>query len=278
MSLGDGLVCTDEDHRITVWNPGAAAIFGYKPAEMIGRRSTRSARAPTARRARVLDPRRCAPALLVPGGAVDRVRGAAQERRDVSGRGELLGLAGHGRLPVRRDPARHLGAQARSRTHPLSGRTRFADRPCQPQHAACATGRDDRRGETGGREVALLVLGLDGFQQINDMLGHASGDLVLRAVAERLSQRSATAVGRAAERRRIRDRASLRRLTKPSHSSPSGSRAHSTAAAGGQRASIASRSASASPSIRTAAHRRRTARATAIWRCAAPRRPGAAAM
>ena len=23
MSLGDGLACTDQDHRITVWNPGA---------------------------------------------------------------------------------------------------------------------------------------------------------------------------------------------------------------------------------------------------------------
>ena len=37
MSLGDGLVCTDQNHLITVWNPGAAAIFGYEPAEMIGR-------------------------------------------------------------------------------------------------------------------------------------------------------------------------------------------------------------------------------------------------
>src|SRR5262249_60537388 len=36
MSLGDGLVCTDRNGLITVWNPGAVAIFGYEPAEMIG--------------------------------------------------------------------------------------------------------------------------------------------------------------------------------------------------------------------------------------------------
>ena len=36
MSLGEGLVCTDRDGLITVWNPGAVAIFGYEPAEMIG--------------------------------------------------------------------------------------------------------------------------------------------------------------------------------------------------------------------------------------------------
>jgi PAS domain-containing protein len=29
MSLGDGLICTDRNHLITIWNPGAAAIFGY---------------------------------------------------------------------------------------------------------------------------------------------------------------------------------------------------------------------------------------------------------
>src|SRR5260370_23234315 len=37
MSLGDGLVCTDSNYLITVWNPGATAIFGYEPAEMVGR-------------------------------------------------------------------------------------------------------------------------------------------------------------------------------------------------------------------------------------------------
>ena len=37
MSLGDGLACTDQNHRITFWNPGAEAIFGYSAAEMIGK-------------------------------------------------------------------------------------------------------------------------------------------------------------------------------------------------------------------------------------------------
>lgn len=32
-----------------------------------------------------------------------------------------------------------------------------------------------------------MVVGLDGFQQINDLLGHSNGDLVLRAVADRLT-------------------------------------------------------------------------------------------
>jgi len=37
MSLGDGLVCTDSNYLITIWNPGAGAIFGYSSEEMIGK-------------------------------------------------------------------------------------------------------------------------------------------------------------------------------------------------------------------------------------------------
>jgi GGDEF domain-containing protein len=43
-------------------------------------------------------------------------------------------------------------------------------------------------------QVALLVIGLDAFQQINDMLGHASGDLMLCAVTERLKAEAGGAV------------------------------------------------------------------------------------
>ena len=37
MSLGDGLVCTDSNYLITVWNPGASAMFGHSSEEMIGK-------------------------------------------------------------------------------------------------------------------------------------------------------------------------------------------------------------------------------------------------
>jgi diguanylate cyclase (GGDEF)-like protein/PAS domain S-box-containing protein len=184
MSLGDGLVCTDAGHLITVWNPGAAAIFGYRPEEMIGR----------------------------PFDAIcARTEGAASSfsigdaARHASGTViEFDGRRSNGEeFPVEASFSGWQGAegyQYGAVLRDVSVRKREAEKIRFLAEHDSLTGLDNRStldakvaamistAERGATGVALLVVGLDGFQQINDMLGHSSGDLVLCAVSDRLKQ------------------------------------------------------------------------------------------
>ena len=187
MSLGDGLVCTDADHRITVWNPGASAIFGYMPAEIIGRPFETLCAVPANGEARPSMGDAARQALLVPGGAVVvEFEGRRKNGETFPVEASFSGWQGTD------------GFQYGAILRDISVRKREAERVRYLAEHDALTGLANRNmlhaglagliatAERRSSDVALLVLGLDGFQQINDMLGHSAGDLVLRAVAERL--------------------------------------------------------------------------------------------
>ncbi|MBR0959834.1 EAL domain-containing protein [Bradyrhizobium japonicum] len=187
MSLGDGLVCTDEDHRITVWNPGASAIFGYVPAEIIGRPFETLCALPVDGGARPSMHDAARQALLVPGGAVVvEFEGRRKNGETFPVEASFSGWQGTD------------GFQYGAILRDISVRKREAERIQYLAEHDALTGLANRTmlhvgltdlisaAERRSSGVALLVLGLDGFQEINDMLGHSAGDLVLRAVTERL--------------------------------------------------------------------------------------------
>jgi diguanylate cyclase (GGDEF)-like protein/PAS domain S-box-containing protein len=64
------------------------------------------------------------------------------------------------------------------------GLTDLANRALFRDHLDQALARSGRSGET----LALLLLDLDGFKQVNDSLGHDAGDLLLKEVAERFRE------------------------------------------------------------------------------------------
>ncbi|WP_409187828.1 EAL domain-containing protein [Bradyrhizobium sp. RDM4] len=193
MSLGDGLVCTDEDHRITVWNPGASAIFGYMPAEMIGRPFESLCAVPSNGGGKPFSMGDAArQGLLIPGGAVVvEFEGRRKTGETFPVEASFSGWQGTD------------GFQYGAILRDISVRKREAERIRYLAEYDVLTGLSNRNtlharlvsliaaAEQRSSELALLVLGLDEFQQINNMLGHAAGDLLLKAVAARLQAEAA---------------------------------------------------------------------------------------
>jgi diguanylate cyclase (GGDEF)-like protein/PAS domain S-box-containing protein len=187
MSLGDGLICTDRNHRITIWNPGAAAIFGYEPDEMIAKTFDVICAGGAAGVPRAFS-RDDAAALQVPGGSVTEFDGVRKNGEVFPVEACFSGWQGTDGyqygvvlrdISVRKREAERIRYLAEhDALTGLANRNTLHDRLEAMIAAAAAP----------AREVVLLVLGLDGFQQVNDMLGHSFGDQVLCAVSERLTQ------------------------------------------------------------------------------------------
>jgi diguanylate cyclase (GGDEF)-like protein/PAS domain S-box-containing protein len=183
MSLGDGLVCTDSNYLVTVWNPGATAIFGYGPEEMIGRPFDTIC---------ATDTEAETPFSIHNAGALGTGKVIEFDARRRNG--EIF--------PVEASFSGWQGAdglQYGAIIRDISVRKREAEKIRYLAEYDSLTGLANRytlearlasmiaAAEATAAEVALLIVGLDGFQHINDLLGHANGDLVLRAVSNRLT-------------------------------------------------------------------------------------------
>jgi diguanylate cyclase (GGDEF)-like protein/PAS domain S-box-containing protein len=189
MSLGDGLVCADRDGLITVWNPGAAAIFGYRPDEMIGQPFDRifaeCDAAGTSAQFSMFD---LPPgALQTPGGKLIETEGRRKNGEAFPLEACFSGWQGtegfqYGAvlrdISVRKREAERIRYLAECDT--LTG---LANRNTLHEHL-CARLAEAK---TEQSEVALLFMDLDKFKQINDTLGHAYGDQVLCVVAKQLN-------------------------------------------------------------------------------------------
>ena len=188
MSLGDGLACADPHHLITVWNPGAEAIFGYPREEMIGRPFDMIFARADGSAGMAFSIGDVAHSLLqAPGGHVVELEGRRNNGEVFPLEACLSGWQGTD------------GFQYGAILRDISVRKREAERIRYLAEYDTLTGLANRNtlqhrlgaaiAEAAGqpRDIGLLVIGLDKFQQINDMQGQDCGDLVLRAVAERLN-------------------------------------------------------------------------------------------
>lgn len=187
MSIGDGLVCVNEAGRITLWNPGAEAIFGYTPAEMADQPFEAIFGAALARMRPAFALSQLRPdSLQAPGGRVIELEGARKS-------GEIFpfeacfsawqGADGLQYGVVMRDISARKREEERIRwLASYDSLTGLPNRNTLYEHLDAEL----RAARDAGSEVALLALDLDKFKDINDSLGHVFGDNVLSDVAARV--------------------------------------------------------------------------------------------
>jgi diguanylate cyclase (GGDEF)-like protein/PAS domain S-box-containing protein len=187
MSIGDGLVCVNEAGRITLWNPGAEAIFGSTAAEMTGQPFEAIFGAALARMRPAFALSQLRPdSLQAPGGKVIELEGARKS-------GEIFpfeacfsawqGADGLQYGVVLRDISARRREEERIRyLATYDSLTGLPNRNTLYEHLDAEL----RAARDAGSEVALLTLDLDKFKDINDSLGHVFGDNVLSEVAARV--------------------------------------------------------------------------------------------
>ncbi|MEX2160116.1 MAG: EAL domain-containing protein [Dehalococcoidia bacterium] len=185
----DGVLMVNEEGRIVMANPMAERIFGYAEGELIGEpletlvpENLRTAH--KQHRAGFFSEARATRPMAARGDLKVRRRDASVFPAEIS----LTPLSSaNGRLVaavIRDVTERHkLEEQLRHQAFHdeltgLANRARLLDRL---EHAL-------KRSQRSGAPVFVMFLDLDDFKDVNDSLGHAVGDDVIRAVGERIAE------------------------------------------------------------------------------------------
>jgi diguanylate cyclase (GGDEF)-like protein/PAS domain S-box-containing protein len=179
------VICFDKARRITAWNPAAVAMFGYEPDEAIGRSI-----------ATLMPPHHVAFAEA----ALQRVLGGgappAKETTQLTGvrkdGTQFPGALSWSQWTENGEP--HFGAIVQDVTHrqqhedALYHLANYDSLTSLPNrnllHAEGAKAIE--RAIESGEPVALMLIDLDGFKDVNDTLGHGVGDAILQEIATRL--------------------------------------------------------------------------------------------
>lgn len=184
MSLGDGLVCLDDQGRIVFWNPGASKIFGYQVEDALGKpftacladsgdvASTQLVRLCDATATQAVDDHVLDLVGLRRTGERFALEASVSSWRGTDGRQFGLVLRDITVKQRERERIRYLAEHDE-----LTG---LLNRHTLRQ-------RISAQYEKGRAPVsAVLLIGIDRFHQLSDIHGREFGDQALVAVAERL--------------------------------------------------------------------------------------------
>jgi diguanylate cyclase (GGDEF)-like protein/PAS domain S-box-containing protein len=191
MSLSDGVVCTDGRGVVTFWNPGAAAIFGFASGEVMGRPLTDFCRSHSASEGPEPSAKLAGIGQMLADGPMLELMGVRKGgdtfplEASISGWPDLEGGVQYG-VVLRDITARKREEEQMRYLAMHDSLTGLANRASF--RAALSSALECSQG--GAVPVALVLIDLDNFKDINDTLGHQGGDAVLLHVAGRLRELS----------------------------------------------------------------------------------------